>query len=91
MAGLQHNDGDFAGLEASELNEKKFGSSDDHIVSETASHDLDGVHDGLELATPEEMATLRRVPDDVPWSAYRTYQQRVCSHVAKLNFLISIQ
>ena len=33
-------------------------------------HELDGIHDGLEFPTEEERATLRRVPDTVPWNAY---------------------
>lgn len=34
-------------------------------------HELDGIHDGLEFPTEEERATLRRVPDSIPWAAYR--------------------
>ncbi|TCD69601.1 hypothetical protein EIP91_007023 [Steccherinum ochraceum] len=30
----------------------------------------DGIHDGLTFPTEEEMATLRRVPDTIPWTAY---------------------
>ncbi|KIM46804.1 hypothetical protein M413DRAFT_263342 [Hebeloma cylindrosporum] len=33
-------------------------------------HELDGIHDGLEFPTEEERATLRRVPDSIPWNAY---------------------
>jgi POT family proton-dependent oligopeptide transporter len=33
-------------------------------------HELDGIHDGLEFPTEEERATLRRIPDTVPWNAY---------------------
>ena len=34
--------------------------------------ELDSVHDGLEFPTQEERVTLRRVPDSIPWNAYRT-------------------
>lgn len=37
-----------------------------------AKVELDGIHDGLIFPTDEERATLRRVPDSVPWNAYRT-------------------
>ena len=49
------------------INEKKL---DDSSASETASQELDGIHDGLEFPTDEETKTLRRVPDQVPWNAY---------------------
>jgi POT family proton-dependent oligopeptide transporter len=32
--------------------------------------ELDGIHDGLEFPNDEEIATLRRVPDRIPWAAY---------------------
>ena len=38
---------------------------------EEDSHELDGIHDGPELPTEEEKATLRRVPDSLPLRAYR--------------------
>ncbi|KAF8964521.1 peptide transporter PTR2A [Flammula alnicola] len=31
---------------------------------------LDGIHDGLLYPTDEERATLRRIPDKIPWNAY---------------------
>ena len=34
-------------------------------------YDADGIHDGLVFPTEEERATLRRVPDSIPWNAYR--------------------
>ncbi|EKM53217.1 uncharacterized protein PHACADRAFT_259421 [Phanerochaete carnosa HHB-10118-sp] len=74
MAGLQTDDAMFAGYAEAEhdqyILEKKLGSSHDHIVSETASHELDGIHDGLEFPTDDERETLRRVPDAIPWNAY---------------------
>ncbi|THU85978.1 PTR2-domain-containing protein [Dendrothele bispora CBS 962.96] len=44
-------------------------------VPDSPSHDaesleLDGIHDGLEFPTEEERATLPRVSDALPWSAY---------------------
>lgn len=74
MAGLQTDDAVFAGYAEAERDqyilEKKLGHSHDHIVSEAASHELDGIHDGLEFPTDEERDTLRRVADTVPWNAY---------------------
>ena len=40
---------------------------------EEDSHELDGIHDGLEFPTDEERDLLRRVPDHIPWNAYREY------------------
>ena len=31
----------------------------------------DKVHEGLTFPTEEEIATLRRVPDKIPWNSYR--------------------
>ncbi|KAJ7364701.1 peptide transporter PTR2A [Mycena albidolilacea] len=33
-------------------------------------HEIDGIHDGLVRPTEEELATLRRVGDNIPWNAY---------------------
>lgn len=33
-------------------------------------NELDGIHDGLEFPTEEEIVTLRRVSDAIPWTAY---------------------
>ncbi|KAJ7128615.1 peptide transporter PTR2A [Mycena epipterygia] len=33
-------------------------------------HEIDGIHDGLVCPTDEQRATLRRVADTIPWSAY---------------------
>ncbi|OCH86995.1 oligopeptide transporter [Obba rivulosa] len=70
MAGLQADTDIMAGLAESKnrevIYEKNVASSSiDH-----ESHELDGVHDGLEFPTAEERETLRRVPDAVPWNAY---------------------
>jgi hypothetical protein len=42
--------------------------SDDYVASSV--HIDDGIHNGLEFPTEEEIATLRRVSDNIPWSAY---------------------
>ncbi|TDL26999.1 PTR2-domain-containing protein [Rickenella mellea] len=71
MAGLQTDDAVVAGLAEAKhdefLYEKKLGHSD---VASTDGSIHDGVHDGLELPTEDEKATLRRVPDKIPWNAY---------------------
>ncbi|KAF8805077.1 peptide transporter PTR2A [Phlegmacium glaucopus] len=36
----------------------------------SSDHELDGIHDSLTFPTEEERATLRRVPDSIPWNAY---------------------
>ena len=60
-----------AGLGESKRNEfvyeKKVGSSSEDGLSVEVH---DGIHDGLVFPTEEERATLRRVPDNVPWNAY---------------------
>lgn len=35
-----------------------------------ADDDVDSAHEGLEFPTQEELATLRRVSDAIPWTAY---------------------
>ncbi|KAK0444239.1 PTR2-domain-containing protein [Desarmillaria tabescens] len=35
-----------------------------------SENELDGIHDDLEFPTEEEINTLRRVSDTIPWSAY---------------------
>lgn len=64
MSAIQHDDQAAAALveEKKDLQESSAGSEIDH--------ELDGIHDGLEFPTEEERATLRRVPDRVPWNAY---------------------
>lgn len=75
MAGLQRDDAVFAGLAEANKDEVKF-EKQDHSVSlaSTKEHDReyepDGIHDGLEIPTSEELSTLRRVSDSIPWAAY---------------------
>ncbi|KAJ3514471.1 hypothetical protein NLJ89_g2360 [Agrocybe chaxingu] len=65
MAGLQ---GDVDALAAAaEIKKHDSISTEKHSEME---HELDGVHDGLVFPTEEERATLRRVPDTIPWNAY---------------------
>ena len=76
MAGRQTDDAVFAAYAEAEHDqyvlEKKLGALEhDHVVSEAASHELDGIHDGLEFPTEEERDTLRRVSDNIPWNSYR--------------------
>ena len=63
-----------AEIDAQHVDEKY--SLEKHSDTESHSglkidHELDGIHDGLEFPTEEERATLRRVPDSIPWAAYR--------------------
>ncbi|KAK2467309.1 hypothetical protein APHAL10511_000544 [Amanita phalloides] len=53
----------------------KFGLRDEKVTDVSneklvTRYELDGIHDGLEFPTEEERLTLRRVPDNIPWSAY---------------------
>ncbi|KAF7326008.1 SEC23 SEC24 family protein [Mycena kentingensis (nom. inval.)] len=41
-----------------------------HNGPATQLHEPDGIHDGLICPTEEELATLRRIPDNLPWSAF---------------------
>lgn len=46
-------------------------SSMDKSSTVSEENCADGIHDGLQFPTEEERDTLRRVPDSLPWSAYR--------------------
>ncbi len=65
MAGVQ--DSDLAAFSE----EKKHDAELEKVSPSDYSRELDGIHDGLEFPTDEERATLRRVSDALPWSAYR--------------------
>lgn len=41
------------------------------MVADSLEDDDDSIHEGLPLPTAEEMLTLRRVSDAIPWNAYR--------------------
>ncbi|KAF8328997.1 peptide transporter PTR2A [Amanita rubescens] len=50
---------------------KHYGIRDEKTAEDgSEKYELDGIHDGLVFPTEEERATLRRVPDSIPWSAY---------------------
>jgi len=38
--------------------------------------DIDGAHVGLEFPSEKDLVTLRRVSDDIPWSAFRWFFHR---------------
>lgn len=42
----------------------------DEFSDKDQTDESDGIHDGLDFPTPEELATLRRVSDKIPWSAF---------------------
>ncbi|KAF9031365.1 PTR2-domain-containing protein [Hymenopellis radicata] len=50
--------------------EKKHATELEKVSRSDYSSEQDGIHDGLEFPTEEERATLRRVSDTLPWSAY---------------------
>ncbi|KAH9478248.1 putative peptide transporter ptr2 [Psilocybe cubensis] len=53
------------------MNEKFPSSSNEsERPADALEYELDGIHDGLVFPTEEERATLRRVPDTIPWSSY---------------------
>ena len=63
---------DIAALESLEADAKKHSSDYSEKHSDIDNlHEPDGIHDGLVFPTEEERATLRRVPDSIPWAAYR--------------------
>ena len=67
MAGLVQ-DTDFAALSETKKHDAEVEKL--HTISSESTSELDGIHDGLEFPTDEERATLRRVSDTLPWSAY---------------------
>ncbi|KAF9219028.1 PTR2-domain-containing protein [Gyrodon lividus] len=71
MAGLELDRVIPAGLAEADLHrpvsEASFEKKDGIVVT---GDDVDSVHQGLEFPTEEELATLRRVSDTIPWTAY---------------------
>jgi POT family proton-dependent oligopeptide transporter len=51
---------------------KNYHEADEKIHESSSDVQEDDVHAGLEFPTDEERATLRRVADALPWTAYRT-------------------
>lgn len=70
MAGLQTDKDIIAGLAEAKRDEYELEKKGVSPPSSAHSHELDGVHDGLEFPTEEEKKTLRRVADSLPWAAY---------------------
>ncbi|KAI1798166.1 oligopeptide transporter [Ganoderma leucocontextum] len=70
MAGLQVDKDIIAGLAEAKRDEFELERKGMSPVSSSHSHELDGIHDGLEFPTEEEKKTLRRVADALPWAAY---------------------
>jgi POT family proton-dependent oligopeptide transporter len=61
-----------AGMVETTQNEAEYDKheKDNHSVVQAESlHD--GIHDGLTFPTDDEVHTLRRVPDSIPWNTYR--------------------
>jgi len=75
MAGIEKDGGGIASVPASDL--KKLDSAIYESDQSSFHHELDGIHDGLEFPTEYERQTLRRVPDTLPWNAYR--ESTMCS------------
>lgn len=71
MVGVQPDDDAIAGLSEA----KQHAYLDEKYPHSDVSHELDGIHDGLEFPTDEERATLRRVADKIPYHAY-------CEHLS---------
>jgi len=43
----------------------------DSIADDSFDKEVDSIHEGLVFPTDEELLTLRRVSDAIPWAAYR--------------------
>ena len=70
MAGLQTDKDIIAGLAEATRDEFEDDRKGGSPTESTHSHELDGIHDGLEFPTEEEKKTLRHVADTLPWAAY---------------------
>ena len=70
MAGLQADRDIVAGLAEAKHAEYELEKKGLSPAASSHEQELDGIHDGLEFPTEEEKHTRRRVPDQVPWSAY---------------------
>ncbi len=66
MAGLQADTAIVAGIAEAEKDHYDLKKGDD-----VSSTDENSPFDGVEYPTEEEIATLRRVSDTIPWTAYR--------------------
>ena len=74
------DDVDLALAEATKNDSKRtqLDSIDKHELSSV--HDVPDAHEGLEFPTEEELATLPRVSDTLPWASYRTSHTPVPDH-----------
>ncbi|KAI0764944.1 oligopeptide transporter [Fomes fomentarius] len=70
MAGLDADKDIIAGLAEAKRHELELEKRGISPVESAHEQELDGIHDGLEFPTEEEKRTLRRVSDNIPWSAY---------------------
>lgn len=75
MASLEPNTSIVAtGAESAGVDYDKKVHADEVSLTEKGASleiELDGIHDGLEFPTEEEIEILRRVSDAIPWTAYR--------------------
>ncbi len=75
MASLEPNTSIVAtGADSARVDYDKKDHADEVSLTEKGAiseNELDGIHDGLEFPTEEEIETLRRVSDAIPWTAYR--------------------
>ena len=74
----------------------KYGMRDEKVPDdasekpENIEYEIDGIHDGLVFPTEEERATLRRVPDSIPWDAYRKLLASLPSLLSFLTELFAV-
>lgn len=61
-----------------EVKKNEFLDEKDHGILDGSEQQSDGIHDGLELPTEEELATLRRTTDAIPWNMYRELHPSIC-------------
>lgn len=48
----------------------------DSIADDSYDNEVDSIHEGLVFPTEEELLTLRRVSDAIPWTAYCEFTSR---------------
>lgn len=70
MAAIHHDDNRNAALNQVEHPKSEKHTPDFQSLS-NSEPELDGIHDGLTFPTEEEILTLKRVSDAIPWNAYR--------------------
>lgn len=71
MAGLQADNDILAGVAGAEKNQLKDLDRTSAFNEKSISHEAnESSEEGVEFPTEEEIATLRRVSDAIPWTAY---------------------